>query len=145
MLEITDMTAEEKASLLQRVGYGHLGCSRYDKPYVIPVHYAYAPPDLYLYTTQGMKTELLNANPQVCLQVEEVESSSRWSSVIVTGYAERLHAAQELEHARKLLRLSNPDLLPATAKTQFGAYLFRSNTEVIYRIRVHHMTGRKTR
>ena len=144
MLDIVEMNPNEMRSLLARSNYGHLGCARFDKPYVIPIHYLYAPPDMYLYTTRGMKTELLDANPQVCLQVEEVRDSHHWVSVIVSGYAERLADNAERQQALNLVQPGKPDLAPATARTHFGD-LMRSSTELIYRVRVHHMTGRQTK
>jgi uncharacterized protein len=144
VLDIVEMDPEEMTSLLARSGYGHLGCARFDKPYVVPIHYLHAPPDIYLYTTRGMKTELLDANSQVCLQVEEIRDSYHWMSVIVSGYANRLTDDTERQQALNLIQPGKPDLGPAMAHTHFGE-LMRSSTEVIYKIRIHHMTGRKTK
>jgi len=35
----------------------------------------YDPPDFYIYTTRGRKTEFISSNPEVCLQVEEVRDA----------------------------------------------------------------------
>ena len=40
-VEIEEMPPQEAHALLARVGYGHLGCARDNRPYVIPIHYAY--------------------------------------------------------------------------------------------------------
>ncbi|MDQ1591523.1 MAG: Pyridoxamine 5-phosphate oxidase, partial [Pyrinomonadaceae bacterium] len=40
MLEVKEMLRGEMLALLLRGGYGHLGCSRDDHPYVVPMHYA---------------------------------------------------------------------------------------------------------
>ena len=58
MIEIEEMRREEMKELLRKVGYGHLGCSRDDQPYVVPVHYAYKEPFVYVYTTEGKKAEM---------------------------------------------------------------------------------------
>ncbi|GAC1470296.1 MAG: hypothetical protein NVS2B14_02950 [Chamaesiphon sp.] len=39
MLDIDEMSSKEILELLQKVGYGHLGCIYEGKPYVIPMHY----------------------------------------------------------------------------------------------------------
>ena len=75
VLETEEMSSPEASSVLQRVGYGHLGCAKENQPYVIPVYYVYDPPGLYIYTTRGMKTEFVASNPAVCLQVEEVREA----------------------------------------------------------------------
>ena len=143
MVEVEDMPLEEMKQLLQRVGFGHLGCSRQGRPYVVPMHYAYDSHDLYLFTTEGMKTQYIAANPEVCFQVEEVHDRSRWSSVMVTGRAERITAQGEKEHAKQFITASNPTLTPAINKTQIDAW-GRANNVVIYRIRPGIIDGRRT-
>jgi nitroimidazol reductase NimA-like FMN-containing flavoprotein (pyridoxamine 5'-phosphate oxidase superfamily) len=143
MLEILEMNDVEMKSLLTRAGYGHLGCTRNETPYVVPVHFVYNDPDIYLYTTTGMKTEFIAANPLVCLQVEEVRDSTHWRSVIVNGYAEALTSPEEKQNALGFILQDDPDLEPAIARTWIGSFT-RSQNEVIYRIRIHHLSGRKT-
>lgn len=144
VLEIEEMSGSEASSVLQRVGYGHLGCARENQPYVIPVHYIYDPPSLYIYTTRGMKTEFIASNPAVCLQVEEVRDAHNWRSVIVMGRAGLLTDSAEREKANNLIALINPSHAPAISKTAIGASV-RQNMVEIYRIDPQIMSGRKTR
>src|SRR6266487_1096651 len=103
MLKVEDMSPTEMHALLQRESFGHLGCARDNRPYVVPMHYAYDGKELYFVTTQGMKTQYIDANPQVCLQVEEVSSPSHWKSVMVIGRAEHLTKGEEMQQAMKLI------------------------------------------
>lgn len=143
MLTVEDMPLEEMRALLSRIGYGHLGCAREGRPYVVPIHYAYDGEFLYIFTTEGMKTSFIEANSEVCLQVEEVESTTRWQSVMVTGRAERLTAQEERESAMQLITRTNPTLTPAINRTQLDAW-DRANEIVLYRIRPAIIDGRKT-
>ena len=143
MIEIEDMAAEEMHALLQKVGYGHLGCTREGRPYVVPIHYAYADHDLYIFTTEGMKTDYIAANPEVCLQVEEVKDSTNWRSVIVIGRAERLAKSEDMEHAMQFITERNPTLTPAMNKTWVDVW-GRANVIAIYRIHPDIMSGRRT-
>ena len=143
MLEVEDMPKAEMVALLLRVGFGHLGCTRDGRPYVVPMHYAYDSEDLYFFTTEGMKTAYIAANPQVCLQVEEVVDASHWRSVMVTGHAERITATDEMERAMQLITERNPTLTPAINKTQLDAWIRASNV-AIYRVRPQIIDGRKT-
>ena len=143
MLKVEDMTAEEMRALLGRAGFAHLGCAREGRPYVVPMHYAYAGEFLYIFTTEGMKTSFIEANPEVCLQVEEVESPTRWQSVMVTGKAERITKQDEKEHAMQAITESNPTLTPALNQTQIDTW-GRANNIVLYRIRPSIIDGRKT-
>ena len=48
----------------------------------------------------------MRANPKVCMQLDEIESDSRWMSVIVNGRYQELYEPRyvaERTHARELL------------------------------------------
>ena len=143
MLNVTNMSPAEMSALLETVGYGHLGCAWEGRPYVIPMHYAFAGDCIYFLTTEGEKTRILAANPEVCLQVEVVYEVTRWRSVIVTGRAEKLIYQQEIESAMNLLTQNNPTLTPALNHTQV-ADEGRPNFLVLYRLRPVVIDGRKT-
>ena len=143
MLNVTNMAQGEITALLLRANYGHLGCSRDDHPYVVPMNFAYDARDIYFLTTEGTKTEFISANSEVCLQVEEVTDSHHWRSAMVMGRAERVTKPEEVEHAMQLLTERNPTLTPAINKTEVGAWK-RPGSFVVYRIRPAALYGRKT-
>ncbi len=143
-VEIEEMPPQEAHALLARVGYGHLGCARDNRPYVIPIHYAYDEPYIYIFTTEGMKTEYINANPQVCLQVEEVEDATHWQSVVIVGKAERLISPEEIEHAMQYITRTNPTLTPAISLTWVDVW-GRANDICLYRIVPQVISGRQTK
>jgi uncharacterized protein len=143
MLKVEDMAPAEMHALLQRESYGHLGCSRDGRPYVVPMQYAYDGKELYFFTTEGMKTQFIDANPKVCLQVEEITDSTHWRSVMVIGEAEQLTNAEELQRAMKLITERNPSLTPAISATQLDTW-GRAVDIALYRIRPDLMDGRKT-
>lgn len=143
MIEVEEMGAQEVHALLERADYGHLGCARDNRPYVMPIHYAYEDPDIYIFTTEGMKTEFIAANPEVCLQVEEVVDPTNWKSVIATGKAERLTDKEEIEHAMQYITKTNPTLTPALNK-MWTDPLGRASNITLYRIHPDIISGRKT-
>ena len=143
MVKVEDMPADEMKALLQAVGFGHLGCARDNRPYVVPMHYAYDGESVYFLTTEGMKTDYIEHNPEVCLQIEEVEDAAHWRSVMVTGRAERLTSTEEMERAMQLITKQNPALTPAINLTQIDAW-GRANQIAIYRLRPEIMDGRRT-
>ena len=143
MTKVEDIPLEEMHALLQKTGFGHLGCARDGRPYVVPMHYVYDSENLYFFTTEGMKTNYIAANAEVCFQVEEVQDRSHWRSVMVTGRAERLTSPEEIERAMQLITDSNPTLTPAISRTQLDAW-GRANTIALYRIRPEIIDGRKT-
>jgi nitroimidazol reductase NimA-like FMN-containing flavoprotein (pyridoxamine 5'-phosphate oxidase superfamily) len=143
MLKVEDMTPTEMHALLQRESFGHLGCARDGRPYVLPMQYAYDGKELYFFTTEGMKTQFIEANPQVCLQVEEITDSTHWRSVMVIGKAEQLTNAEEMQRAMKLITERNPSLSPAISATELDA-LGRAVDIALYRITPQLIDGRKT-
>jgi uncharacterized protein len=143
MLKVEDMAPAEMQALLKRESFGHLGCARDDRPYVVPMSYAYDGKELYFFTTEGMKTQFIEANPQVCLQVEEVTDSTHWRSVMVIGKAEQLTKAEEMQRAMKLITERNPSLTPAISATELDA-LGRAVDIALYRITPELIDGRKT-
>jgi uncharacterized protein len=142
MIEIQEMSRHEAEGLLARVKYGHLRCSRNDQPYVVPIHYSYRGPDIFFYTTEGKKSEILNVNPAICLQVEEVDDAGDWQSVIVIGDAERIIEPGEREEALKIVTADNPKLSPAVS-IKWRDNWIRENVEAIYRIMPRMVTGRR--
>ena len=143
MLDIDEMGQKEIQSFLQQVGYGHLGYIHEGKPYVMPMHYYLEDSDIYLFTTEGMKTHDIDANPEVCLQAEEIRDPLHWRSVIVTGRAERLTEQQDIDHAMQLIKERNPTLSPAINRTWIDSW-GRAEVIVIYRVDPDEMSGRTT-
>jgi len=133
----------EMVALLLRAGFGHLGCSRDNHPYVVPMHYAFDSEDIYFFTTEGTKTDFMSANSEVCFQVEEITNARHWRSVMVTGQAKRIRRADEMEAAMHLILDRNPSLTPALNKTKIGAWT-RLNSFILYRVRPTAIYGRKT-
>jgi len=143
MLEVKEMSRGEMLALLLRGGYGHLGCSRDNHPYVVPMHYAFDSQALYFFTTEGTKTEFMAANHEVCFQVEEVTDARRWRSVMLVGRAERITGDEEMERAMQLITERNPTLTPALNDTKIGAWR-RPGNVVVYRVRPEAIYGRQT-
>jgi uncharacterized protein len=137
------MLQGEMVVVLLRAGFGHLGCSRDNHPYVVPMHYAFDSEDLYFFTTEGTKTDFMSANSEVCFQVEEITNATHWRSVMVTGKAKRITRPDETESAMHLILERNPTLTPALNKTKIGAWT-RLNRIILYRVRPTAIYGRKT-
>jgi uncharacterized protein len=144
MTEVNELTQEQIEELLGRINYGHLACSLDDRPYVVPTNFAYEGKFIYVYTTEGMKTNIIDTNPHVCLQVEEIVDSGEWQSVVVEGDAERITDPSERELALKLVRRTNPSLTPAISIRWVNNWI-RENHEVVYRIHLNSTSGRSAR
>lgn len=143
MIEIEDMKDADAREVFTRIGYGHLGCCDDNKPYVVPIHYSYNGEFVYIYTTEGRKADILEHNPEVCLQAEEVESNEAWKSVMAFGSVERLFDEDERQIALDLILEHNPKLTPAVSIRWMDSWV-RENIEAIYRFRPRQISGRQT-
>lgn len=143
MLDIDEMSSKEIHKLLHQVGYGHLGCIHEGKPYVMPMYYYLEEDDIYVFTTVGMKTHDIEANPEICLQVEEIHDPLHWRSVIVNGRASRLTEHGDIDRVMHLIKERNTTLSPAINRTWIDAE-GRSEAIAIYRIHESEMSGRTT-
>jgi nitroimidazol reductase NimA-like FMN-containing flavoprotein (pyridoxamine 5'-phosphate oxidase superfamily) len=140
MIEILEMRDAEIYDLLRQIGYGHLACSEDEQPYVVPIYFAYDD-DIFIYTTVGKKSSVMDKNPKVCLQVEKILPNSMWKSVIVMGMAHRIAEQCEREIAIEKIREQNPSLMPALAIKWSNDWI-RKNVEAVYRIKISSLTGR---
>jgi nitroimidazol reductase NimA-like FMN-containing flavoprotein (pyridoxamine 5'-phosphate oxidase superfamily) len=143
MLDIDEMSIKEIHDLLQTVGHGHLGCIGEGHPYVVPMHYYFKDSEIYVFTTVGLKTQYMDVNPAVCLQVEAVHDLEHWRSVVVTGRAEHITEQQDIDRVMQLVKTQNATLSPAINRTWIDAW-GRAEVMALYRIHPSEMTGRTT-
>lgn len=84
-MAVREMTERESRELLARGHVGHLACVHDNRPYVVPVNYAFDAEKLYVFSLAGQKIDWLRSNPNACLQVEESGEHHRWKSVVAQG------------------------------------------------------------
>ena len=143
MIEIEEMRTDEAREVLGSINYAHLAMAKDNIPYVVPVHYAFDGGDLYVYTTEGKKADIIRVNPEICLQAEDVEDNENWKSVMVAGTAEQITDEDSRQKALDVILKVNPRLTPAISIRWMDSWV-RENIEVIYRIRPRSITGRRT-
>ncbi len=94
-----------------------------------------------------MKIEMMRKNPNVCFEVESIETMTNWSCVVAWGKFEELDNEVERTKALKILndRLM-PYLLSETMRPhgvgQIPHDVEKGRQAVVYRISITEMTGR---
>jgi uncharacterized protein len=105
---ITKMRSKECREFLERLGFGRLACASNNRPYIVPIYFAYDRERLYCFSTLGQKIEWMRENPLVCLQTDEIRGHDDWTSVVVLGrYVEIPNTAdnrKSQEYVRALLQ-----------------------------------------
>ncbi|WP_018237488.1 pyridoxamine 5'-phosphate oxidase family protein [Ensifer sp. BR816] len=142
---IREMTEQECTAVVASARLARLACSKDGRPYVVPIHYAYAGRRLYSFSMPGRKIDWMRANPHVCVQIDAFSGNDQWKSVLLYGqYQELPETAQwhhERLHAWSLLQdhinwWEPGGLKPAPQET------LRASPHLFYCICVDEMTGR---
>lgn len=126
---------------------GRIGCHLNGKIYVVPINYAFQGKYIYSHTVEGLKLTMMRQNPQVCVEVDEIESFSNWRSVIAWGIFEELKEKKARDKGMKIIkdRLSPYLTHEASSSKQhsFPPFVVEKSTQTtIYRIRITESTGR---
>lgn len=106
VMEITEIALEECRSVLAESSFGRLGCCFDNRPYIVPIFFAFESDYLYVLSTLGQKIEWMRQNPNVCVLVDRITGETQWASVIVNGSYQELvepRFTEERNRARKLL------------------------------------------
>jgi uncharacterized protein len=144
---IRELSGKESMELLARSRFGRLACAHKTIPYIVPFYFAYDHEYLYSFSTFGQKIEWMRANPNVCVEVDEVVSPQQWVSVVIFGQFEESPDSPEWRSAReyahkKLLERNAIWWEPAYARTIVGDSE-RQLAPCFYRIHITRITGHR--
>lgn len=87
---IHELSSAECRDVMSGNRVAQLACAQDNRPYVVPIFYAYADGCAYAFTMPGRKLETMRANPNVALLVEEKGEGLSWKSVLGEGTFEEL-------------------------------------------------------
>lgn len=94
---------QEAREFLATCHFGSLGCYAGDEQYVVPISFALDGNRIIGQTKPGKKVEMMRQNPQVCLEVHEVNAIDDWKSVILWGRYEELSGLDANDAMGKLI------------------------------------------
>ena len=119
--------------------FGHLGCVlETGEPYVVPVNYLLEDDGIYIHTLPGQKLDALRANGKVCLQVEKIEDSFRWQSVIVFGEFEEIKRTNRTTEILKNFSARFEQLTPVESMVEEKS---NRGKLIVFRIAIKRITG----
>jgi uncharacterized protein len=143
-----ELTNEQIEHLLHSEVVRRIGCHAGGRTYVVPVNYGYDGEFVYGHAADGLKLQMMRANPEVCFEVDRRTGLSDWQSVIAWGTFEELEGREATRAIDllldRLLPLIASEGAPATRDEARKALAAEAPVEqlTIYRIRVHERTGR---
>ena len=135
-----ELDATQIEDVLHAEVIARIGCISDARVYVVPVTYVYDGTHVYGHAMDGAKLRAMRANPEVCVEVEQVDDLSNWRSVIARGSFEECRGADWdagfamlAERIMPLLTLPRDQPPPDLSALRDGS---------VYRIKLHHKTGR---
>ncbi|CAN7329132.1 pyridoxamine 5'-phosphate oxidase family protein [Aminobacter sp. LjRoot7] len=146
---VRELSTLDCTKILTRSHFGHLGCAKDSRPYVVPFYFCYSDSRLYAFSMPGKKVDYMRANPSVCVLVEERGEGREWRSVLVDGRFEELkndtlqHKADQ-EHAWTLLSKHVNWWEPGGLKP-FQRPVTDHSLHLFFRIVVEQISGREAK
>jgi uncharacterized protein len=131
---VGQLSPEEIEAFLWRSRIGRIGYCVDDRPCIVPITYAYDGTAVYVSSGPGQKVDAMRARTQICFEVDDIDGSAVWRSVIADGVYEEL--TRESERCAALSQISRA----SAAQTHCGAD--GSDDVIVFRIRLHGKTGR---
>ena len=127
---------------------GRIGCHANGRTYVVPITYVYdGASSVYFHSTEGLKIQMMRANPSVCFEIDVVFDLGNWHSVIAWGRFEELTGQAATEGLELVMKGLLPFITGETTTPSHGlpssAQFDKLRTEVIVgRLTLTGMTGR---
>lgn len=136
-----ELTAGEIDDLLRSEAIGRIGCYGFGRPYVVPVTYAYDGTAVYGHSREGLKLRIMRSNPDVCFEVDRLDSIKDWQSVIAYGRFSELEA-MEAELAMQLLSRRLAPLVASATSVPDSRIHASGHPWSVFRILLGERTGR---
>lgn len=137
-----DLNKREIIDLLERQVIGRLGCHADDETYVVPVNFIFRNNAIYAHTGNGKKLEMMRKNPKVCFQVDEIQDTFRWKSVIVWGTFEELTGEERQQAMQGIIHRIMPLTDSKGQHSSHGIADEKYDSLVVFKIPLVEGTGR---
>lgn len=132
-----ELSSADALEMLSRHYIGRLAFTFHDRVDVEPISYLFRDGWIYARTSPGTKLTVVEHNPWVAFEIDEVEGRFDWRSVVVHGTIYFLDASggdrdrETYESALELMRTVDADLLTSADPTPHRSTLFRIHADRI--------------
>jgi nitroimidazol reductase NimA-like FMN-containing flavoprotein (pyridoxamine 5'-phosphate oxidase superfamily) len=137
-----ELTASEVEQLLIEQVVARIGCHAEGTTYVVPITYVYHDGNIIGHSTDGLKLRMMRANPDVCVEIDQMSDLGNWRSVIAWGRFEELSAEQALAARHTLTHRLQPLIAIGSRPPTHGMEPKQVIGAIVYRITLHRKTGR---
>lgn len=142
-----ELNKSEIINILQSQSICRLGCTDGKHPYVVPITYFFDGKHVYCQTQEGKKIKIMRKNPNVCLQIDIVNSMRSYKSILIYGKFEELKNIEAVQ-ASKLLE---DNIFVIMTRSRIHQFEHEEKSEISdndriklisFRINITEMTGR---
>jgi nitroimidazol reductase NimA-like FMN-containing flavoprotein (pyridoxamine 5'-phosphate oxidase superfamily) len=146
------MNLEEKEIkfVLENNYIGHLGYIYQNRPYVVPLTYSYDKESnaIICYSGEGHKIDAMRKNSIVSIQVADIESDTKWKSVLVHGSFKQLFGADAKANLHKFSLnvkevILNKELREVNFISEFSSKIYNDEVPTVFIIEIEEITGKK--
>jgi uncharacterized protein len=141
---VREMREVDCYAVLNRQFIGRLATCAKDEPYVVPVQYVFSEGLIYSFSLPGRKVDNMRQNPAVCLQVDELQNSQHWKSVIIEGKFRELPSTEGRQAAWEILQRRSGWWEPGALRPTHSNTIVESSSHLFYTISIDRMSGRQT-
>lgn len=135
---LCELSEDQCIDLIKLKNFCHLGCYDSGEVYVVPISYIYDSGVVYLHSRPGKKLEFLSENNRGCIQVEEIEDFTHWSSVLAWGEFEELKG-YKADLAMQLILKSMGAVFDPLIELELLAHI---HTGIVYKLRIDKVSGK---
>lgn len=146
---IGELSRPDMEQVLRDEILGRIGCHARGDTYVVPITYVFDGASIIGHTGNGLKVRMMRENPSVCFEVEQLQGTSNWRTVIAFGRFEELAgdtADTALDQLRRRVRdfAQKQGSAPAEGLGLWvpGTDATRARESIVFAIRVEKLTGR---
>lgn len=143
-----ELNRSQIEEVLASEAVGRIGCHAFGRTYIVPITYVYdGKSGVYFHTNDGLKIQMMRANPSICFEVDVVFDLANWHSVIAWGDFEELTGEAAVTGLELVMKGLLPFITGETTTPSRGlpssGGVDKLRTEVIVgRLRLTEMTGR---
>ncbi|MFC4625367.1 pyridoxamine 5'-phosphate oxidase family protein [Daeguia caeni] len=140
---IRELSDYDVRDMIQHASVGRMAYILDDRPVIVPMGFRFSGGSLYSFTTDGQKTAALARNNAVCVLFDDIQSRTKWRSVVVHGRYHRIEGEQEKAALVKLFSDLPTWWEPAYVRMVKQDGEERKLSPVFFRVDIESATGRE--
>jgi hypothetical protein len=119
-----------------------IGCSVEGRCYVVPTAYAYDGNALYSFSHEGMKMQMMRANPRACVEIDSIQHLGGWTSVIAWGTFEELAGEEKARGSAIAMKRLAELISDAESVRRLEEAMKQQPEAIVFRIKLDEKTGK---